>query len=91
MPTVQEIIERLQRQYNPDEHVAVHIWCEEDVLGKAEELGYLCTKEEAQEILDDIHQHIDCELGITWDTLACYIQDTLQASPDPKEEEEGEH
>ena len=31
MPMVQDVIQRLQG-YQPDEHIAVAIWCEEDVI-----------------------------------------------------------
>lgn len=74
MSIVASTIEHLQG-YKPDEHIAVAIWCEADVLGRAKELGKKITRKQAQEILDDIEQHHDAELGISWDTLDCAIQD----------------
>ncbi len=38
MPTIEEAIKRLH--YSDGQHVAVAIWCEDDVLGRAKELGY---------------------------------------------------
>ena len=74
MPTVASVIEHLQG-YKPDEHIATAIWSESDVLGRAKELKKKITRKQAQEILDDIEQHHDAELGITWMTLDCTIQD----------------
>jgi hypothetical protein len=74
MPTVASVIEHLQG-YKPDEHIATAIWCEEDVLGRAKEMGIKITRKKVQEILDDIEQHHDAELGISWMTLDCAIED----------------
>jgi hypothetical protein len=74
MPTVASVIEHL-KGYKPDEHIATAIWSEEDVLGRAKELKKKITRKQAQDILDDIEQHHDAELGICWMTLDCAIQD----------------
>jgi hypothetical protein len=77
MPAVKDVIEHL-KGYKPDEHIATAIWCEEDVLGRAKEQGKKITREQAQEILDTIDRKQDCELGITWDTLDCYIDEAIE-------------
>ena len=77
MPTVEQAMERLKR--NGDQHVAVAIWSEDDVLGRAKERGISCTREQAQEILDEMDRKQDCELGITWITIDCFL-DELDAS-----------
>lgn len=74
MPTVASVIEHL-KGYKPDEHIATAIWCEEDVLGRAKELGVKITRKQAQEILDELERKQDCELGISWLTLDSAIQD----------------
>jgi hypothetical protein len=74
MPEVREVIKHLE-SYKPDEHIATAIWCEEDVIGRAKELGIKLTTEEAQAILDEIDRKQDCSLGINWDTLDYFIQD----------------
>ncbi|MDD5539461.1 MAG: hypothetical protein PHG61_02080 [Candidatus Marinimicrobia bacterium] len=81
MPTIKELCERLLRDNKPDDVVAAHIWCAEDVIGKAKERHYICTPEQANEILEDIDSHIDSELGITWMTLDCTIQDKCKLEP----------
>ena len=72
MPTVANVIEHL-KGYKPDEHIATTIWCEGDVLSRAKELGIEITREQAQDILDNIDHQQDCLLGISWDTLDAYI------------------
>jgi len=69
MPIVSQVIERLGSQYKPDEHIAVAIWCEEDVFGRAEERGMVITREQAQSIIEQMDANHDAELGITWDTI----------------------
>jgi len=73
MPTVAEVIERLER--NGSQHVAVAIWCEDDVLGRAEERGIKCSRAKARKIIDMMDNKQDCSLGITWDTIDCYLTD----------------
>ena len=77
MPTVQEAIKRLR--WNKKQHVAVAIWCEADVLARAESKGIKCTREEAAELIDEIDRKQDCELGITWVTLDCYLDQLRDA------------
>jgi hypothetical protein len=49
------------------------IWATEDVIMRAEELGIELTEQEADEILDDLLRHHDCQIGICWDTVGIYI------------------
>lgn len=49
-------------------------WSWEDFVDRATHIGYKCSDEQAQELLEQmIHKH-DCTIGITWDTLDYYIQ-----------------
>jgi len=77
MPTVASVIEHL-KGYKPEEHIATAIWCEEDVLGRAKELGKKISRKQAQEILDDIERRQDYEYGISWTTIDCAIEDAQQ-------------
>lgn len=74
MSTVKEVIERLSRNHKPDEHIAAAIWCEGDVLGRAEELKIKITRGRAQEILDLIDRGHDASMGISWDTIDNYLE-----------------
>jgi hypothetical protein len=80
MPTVASVIEHL-KGYKPDEHIATAIWCEEDVLGRAEERDMVITREQAQSIIDQMDANQDAELGITWDTIDAGL-DELPSKPE---------
>ena len=73
MPTVKQAIERLK--WNGDKHVAVAIWGEDDVFEKAKERGIKITRKQVQEILEHVDSHQDCELGITWTTIDCELDE----------------
>uniref|UniRef100_A0A6M3KJP5 Uncharacterized protein n=1 Tax=viral metagenome TaxID=1070528 RepID=A0A6M3KJP5_9ZZZZ len=61
--------------YNNGEHVATAVWSEEDVFEKAKEKGMKISREQAQEVLAEIDRKQDASLGITWDTIDCYLDD----------------
>ena len=77
MPTVESVIDHLSH-YKADEHIAVAIWCEDDVIGRAQERGKVVTRQQAQRILDTIERKQDCELGISWLTLDVYTDAELE-------------
>jgi hypothetical protein len=72
VPTVKQAKQRLTGVKG---HVAIDIWQRDDIMQRAEQLGAKLSNEDADNILDDIDRRQDCELGITWDTLDCYIQE----------------
>lgn len=53
-----------------DEHVAVAVWCEEDVFYVAKGKGMEISREQAQEVLAKMGS---AELGITWATIDSYL------------------
>jgi hypothetical protein len=73
MPTTKEAIERFGWLKN--QHVAVAIWCEDDVLELAQEEGIKCSRKRAREIIDEIDHKQDCELGISWTTIRVYLNE----------------
>jgi len=73
MPTTKEVIERFNWLKN--QHVAVAIWCEDDVLGLAEEEGIKCSRKRAREIIDEIDRKQDATMGISWDTIRVYLNE----------------
>lgn len=78
MPKVANVIEHL-RSYDPDDHIATAIWCEEDVIGRARERGKEVTKEQAQRILDRIDSKWDATIGISWVELDIYTDEELES------------
>jgi hypothetical protein len=75
MATVKEVIERLSTLYNPEEVIAVPIWCVDDVREQAEEMGINLSREKAEEIVERIDQKHDATIGINWDVINFHIQD----------------
>jgi len=73
--TIKEAITHLINNYEPNDHCAMHLWVIKDIKDKAEEEKIELSDEECNDILDNIHHHIDSEYGITWETIRCYIQD----------------
>ncbi|MDR3610883.1 MAG: hypothetical protein P4L27_09995 [Ignavibacteriaceae bacterium] len=69
-----EWIEHLQSS-DLEESICIHLWRVNDILETAEEMGEEINNEEAQYILDDIEENIDCELGVTWATIRKGIED----------------
>jgi len=75
MTTVQGHIEFLQRNYKQSDVIAVAVWTVDDVLEQAKKKKMKITKEDAEEVLDRIDRKQSADLGITWDTLDCYLDD----------------
>lgn len=80
MPEVKDVIDSFNRLYKPDDYVAVAIWCEADVIEHAAERNMTITSQEARQIIDNMHNNHDSELGITWDTIDAGL-DELKNSP----------
>lgn len=75
MARVSEVIEHLQQGYRPEQHIAAPIWCEDDVLIRARQRNMSITRVQARAIIDEIGSHHDCELGITWVTIDCALDE----------------
>ena len=76
MPTAAQVKRRftgLDRQ-----HIAVAVWCAQDVIDRGKERHIHIGLKQANAIIDEIDHHQDCSLGITWDTLDCYIDELFQ-------------
>ena len=61
--------------YNEGENVAAAIWCECDVFNRAKERGMTITREQAQEVVAKLDDKQDASLGITWDTIDCWLDE----------------
>ena len=72
-----EWIERLQT-LDPEESICVHYWQIGDVLHMAEEMGEKVTNDEAQEILEEIEDNIDSEMGVSWTSIRVGIEDLIK-------------
>lgn len=72
MAKVQEVIGRLDG-YKPDDVIAVAIWCVEDVLDRARELGIKLSKEQAEVVLERVDRKQDASIGISWDVIDVHL------------------
>lgn len=72
MATREEVIHRLD--INPSPEYAVAIWCVDDVLVRAKEIGIPLTNEQAEAVIRSVDHKQDCTMGISWDVLDVYIE-----------------
>lgn len=70
---IRETIEQVLTAHWND--YAVHIWHTQDIFFDANRTGKPMSTAVARQILADIETNIDCEHGITWDTLHTCISD----------------
>jgi len=73
---IKDWIEILQKE-NPEESICMNYWQVGDVIEKAEEMGEEITREEAEQILEDMERHIDCEYGVSWANVSEGIKDFI--------------
>ena len=58
------------------EHYAISVsWNVTDVKDKGEEKGMKITTSEAIQVLDNMERNHDAELGITWTTIDCWLDE----------------
>lgn len=70
---VKELIEKLKNYYSEDAEVCSIIWDVDDVLDIAEDRDMSCSKAEAIKIIQLMEHRYECTIGITWDTIDCYL------------------
>ncbi len=75
MATVLGLKDHLKDHFNNDDTIAYAIWQVTDVLGMAKSKGVTLEEKDAREILAGVHRTQDCEYGITWITLGCWIDE----------------
>jgi len=53
-------------------------WHYLDVLQQAKEIGVKCSKQRAKKILQVMKSKHDCNFGITWETINCYLEEKFK-------------
>lgn len=61
-------------EYDDKDNIVVS-WGIEDVIYSAADLGYTLNKKQAREILNKTLDQHDCNIGISWETINCWIED----------------
>ena len=77
MPTVAEAKKRLDLCGGDDAVVCIAIWGVEDVLERASERDMTITKEQAETVLNKMDSKQDCSMGVSWDTMDCYLDEIV--------------
>lgn len=77
--TVQEIIQKLQDNYNPEERLFVDIWGAEDVkcVNDDFELTESLTQEQCEKVLWSLDNYYDASEGVCWDTVNYHLGEVL--------------
>lgn len=75
---VQELIEELNKFHKKDDTILAHIWQVRDILDRAKEREISLTEFQADEILENMDRHIDCTLGVCWDTVDVFTDNFLE-------------
>lgn len=76
-------IDNIKEVYEEQGYFGSH-WHIDDIIDKAEEMGYECSIEDAMGIAGIIMKHDDCNYGITWDTLEYAIEEKFKVKEDGK-------
>ena len=66
---VHSILHGLEEKHN----LCVIIWSPEDVIERAKENDIIVSQEDAEYILQRVSSDHDCNYGVSWETLDCYI------------------
>jgi hypothetical protein len=61
--------------YNADTPCAFALWLPEDVEQQAEHEGKSLTQEQIADVLEGVHRRHDATIGISWDTISCWLED----------------
>jgi len=76
----QQLFEANKGKEKPEERLLTKIsisWCDQDVEQKASEMGIELTKREVSDVLSDLERRHDADVGISWVTIACIIDEVV--------------
>ena len=74
MPTIKELKNYLET-LDDEDIVAYDIWQVEDVELRQDELSVKLTKEECEEVLEEMYNGFDANYGLCWDIMGAHIAD----------------
>jgi hypothetical protein len=74
MPLVEDVVWSLTECYSKGTFIAFTVWTDEDVRGKAEEMGLEpLSQDQCEEVLRRADEQHNASEGINWDTIERYI------------------
>jgi len=62
----------------PEDEITL-VWCVDDVIDRANDIGKPVTAEEARSILLATKRSHDCNYGVTWEHFDYHIEETVKA------------
>jgi hypothetical protein len=62
--------------FNPD--WVASWWHIDDVAMQAESMGETLTEDECRDVLERIMRRHDCNIGINWDVIECWIEQVIE-------------
>ena len=68
------ILEQLKQIEEIERTQISHIWCVEDVLEVANDLGHTLTEDQCIEVLAMVEDDLDSEIGINWNVIQMAVQ-----------------
>lgn len=74
---VYDLVRQIRDEAEDRDEYCLVVWCIDDVLGLAEQRGVNLSVDEAKEAIALISHNHDCELGISWVTLDCAIDEII--------------
>jgi len=75
--TVNDLIGTLN-QLPSEQPIAYVLWQPADVKAEAESVVVKLTEQEIKDVLFDMQDNTDCEYGMTWTSVRCSIEKTLE-------------
>lgn len=74
--SVSEAQAAVKRHFDPD--WVAEWWHIDDVQAQAENMGEVLTEQECRDVLTLVMRKHDCNIGINWDVIDYWIEETLK-------------
>lgn len=74
--SVSEAQAAVKRHFDPD--WVAEWWHIDDVQSQAENMGEVLTEQECRDVLALVMRKHDCNIGINWDVIDYWIEETLK-------------
>ena len=75
--TKKEMLDHIERFCSDKEEYAMILWCSEDAFEEAKSQGTPITRKEAKRVIQYVDKYHDCEIGVNWENIDCWIDEVL--------------
>lgn len=77
MATVRDTIKYLQKNFKPEDHIAIDVFEADDVIQCAKTLDIQITKEQAEDIIEYLDSHKDS--SSSWQTIEFELNELVKS------------